>query len=186
MSFDFRDYRNDIERAIDNKVDDIVNNLNYAVRDCFCYFSDEFEEILEEAYQQGYEHAHEESTFSLWNWMKEYANSPRPKDLKEILNTYDPENLDVKELERLLEEANKEEKVVFKLGDEVLLRDQVCVVVNDNPDHIVVLDSNGEFEDFYKCMNPEVELKKTGGTYPEIAEVMSRLYENEMGYRTMV
>lgn len=184
MSFDFRDYRNDIERAIDNKVDDIVNNLNYAVRDCFCYFSDEFEEILEEAYQQGYEHAHEESTVSLWNWMKEYANSPRPKDLKEILNTYDPENLDVKELERLLEEAKK--KIVFKVGDEVIYDDQVCVVVNDSRQHLIILDCNGEVWDFEPDRHPENFLVKTGGTYPQVEEVLDRLYENEKGYRMTI
>lgn len=66
--FDFRDYKNEIDNIITSKVEDVANDLKYSVTDMFCYFADDFEDVLRDVDDVAYEHGCGE----LWCRIKEY------------------------------------------------------------------------------------------------------------------
>lgn len=175
MSFDYRDFRYDIEGIVEDELSDLRDSLETAVTDCvddFCTYRiyEKMEDILEDAYNTGVEDSESEEVERLWENLKKYYSHKSALDIGTLLNTVDPFNIEC--AIRVLEEEEKK----IEIGDIVEYGDGVkyLVLEKDTVGNIKVIDGYASALWF-----PDIGFKKTGEHYPEFVDMLKCLRPKE-------
>lgn len=133
-------------------------------------------EYQKENYQDTQTELIEQGRNEAWEAAKKiYLKFPH-KNVVAIFTTYSASEA----IEKLKEQKKQEEDAEIRVGDEVILNDALnygdkAVVTGDLPDGFCIMKHDGSTSFKYK----ENIGKKTGRTFPEIAEVLNKMQEGK-------